>query len=109
MLAARNLINVRAQRRHVLVFTALMVAFLLFGLFCHHPDTVRVSTGHAHAGSSGVEHCWTSIPSIPTLGFILVLLALLTITLTFQGQLRFESPFKPPRAVPGFAANSFVY
>jgi hypothetical protein len=106
VLAARKLINVRTQRRHVILFTALTGAFLLFGLFCHHPDAVRLSTDHTHAESSGVEHCWTSIPSLPTLGFVLVLLGLLTFTLTFQGQLRFESPFKPPRR---FAASSFVY
>lgn len=99
MLNSWNWIDMRDHRRHMMALTALVGAILLLGLFCHHPEALGLVTGHTHLGQPGVEHCWTSIVGLPTLGFVPILVALLTFTLTLQGRFLIESPFKPPRTL----------
>ena len=98
MPASLNWIDANAPCRRVTTLTALAGAILLLGFFCHHTEALGLATGHTHLGQPSVEHCWTSIASLPTLGFIPILVALLSFTLTLQGPFLFESPFKPPRA-----------
>ena len=100
MLASRNWIDAKAPRRRVITLMALVGVILLLAFFCHHPEALGLATSHTHIGQPSVEHCWTSITSLPTLGFIPILVVLLSFTLTLQGRLLFESPFKPPRAFP---------
>ena len=93
-------INVREPGRRVTAMTALVAVILLLGFLCHHPEALGLAAGHTHLGQPGVEHCWTYIASLPTVGFIAILVALLSFTLTLQGRLLSALPFKPPRAFP---------
>jgi len=88
----------RDLRRRVTVLTALMGAILLLGFLCHPPEGLGLAASHTHLGQSGVEHCWTAIASLPTMGFVPILVRLLPATLLPHGSLLIASPFKPPRA-----------
>lgn len=99
MLNSWNWSDRRDHRRHMIALTALVGAILLLGLFCHHPEALQLTTGHTHSGQPGVEHCWTSIASLPTLRFVPIFLVLLLLSPTLQGRLLSDSPFKPPRAI----------
>lgn len=98
MLDPGHRINGRKPRRRVTVLAALVWAMLLFGFLCHHPDALGLTTGHTHLGQPSGGDCWTSIASLPTLGFVPILIALLSYTLLFHGRLLIASLFKPPRA-----------
>ena len=91
-------INAKDPRRRVTVLAALVLAMLLFGFLCHHPEALGLATGHTHLGQPSGGHCWTAIASLPAMDFIAILFALLSFTLTFQGPLLAALPFKPPRA-----------
>ena len=100
MLGSRRWIKVRDQRRHVILVTALAGTILLVGFSCHHPEALGLAAGHTHMGQPSVEHCWTAIVGLPTISFVAILVALLSLTPTFQGYLFLLSLFKPPRAYP---------
>lgn len=88
----------RDPHRRTIVLTALMGAILLLGFLCHPPEGLGLATSHTHLGQSGVEHCWTVIATLPTMGFVPILVTLLSATLLPHMSLRVASPFKPPRA-----------
>ena len=100
ILDSQTWIKVRNTRRRVNALTALVGVIFLVGLFCHHPGALALATGHTHLDQPSVEHCWTSIASLPTLNFIPILVTILSLTLALQGRFLCESPFKPPRAFP---------
>lgn len=100
MLNSWHWIAMRHHRRHMTALMTLVGAILLLGLFCHHPEALGLTVGHIHSGQPGVEHCWTSLTTLATLGFTAVFVTLLSLTLTLKGRFPFESLFKPPRAFP---------
>lgn len=93
-------IDRRKPCQHLKVLAALLGVLLIVGFLCSQPEAVGFAASHTHLGQPHVGHCWASIASFPTLGFIPVVVALLSFTLTLQGRILCESPFKPPRAFP---------
>lgn len=100
MLDTQKWMDVSDPRRRMITLTALAGIIVLLGFFCHHPEALGHTTGPIHSGQPGLEHCWTSVASFPTLGFVPIFFALLLLSPTLHGRLLCDSPFKPPRAIP---------
>lgn len=94
---SHNSIDRKDRRRQVVAGAMLVGVMLLLGFFCHQPETHGSATPRAHLAHAGAEHCWSAIPSAPTLGLAMIFVALMSLTLPLQQLLLFISPFHPPR------------